>query len=136
MGFRGLLITGIFTLWHKGNLIPRCLCNPEKLHSKETVGKLKSLLKKNSITSFVFFKIISHAQNNTNTWCIVRIGIYLFLNLQRPEKWLQTVLNERTNAAWCYQSQYITIWFLITVGTVLLMYMHCSKSLKLSKPYT
>lgn len=46
MGFRGLLITGIFTLWHKRNLIPRCLCNPEKLQSKETLGKLKSLLKK------------------------------------------------------------------------------------------
>lgn len=36
MGFRGLLITaGILKCWHQGNVIPHCLCNPEKLHSKE-----------------------------------------------------------------------------------------------------
>lgn len=35
-GFRGLLIiTGILTSWHQGNVIPHCLCNPEKLCSKE-----------------------------------------------------------------------------------------------------
>ena len=39
VGFRGLLITtGILTSWHQGNVIPQCLCNPEKLHSKETLS--------------------------------------------------------------------------------------------------
>lgn len=37
-GFQGFLLitTGILTSWHQGNVIPHCLCNPEKLHSKET----------------------------------------------------------------------------------------------------
>lgn len=31
-----LIITGILTSWHQGNVIPHCLCNPENLRSKET----------------------------------------------------------------------------------------------------
>ena len=44
VGFRGLLITtGILTSWHQGNVIPQRLCNPEKLHSKETPSVSQSV---------------------------------------------------------------------------------------------
>lgn len=43
MGFSGLLITGILMSWHQGNVIPHCLCNPEKLRSSQSVRKLRAV---------------------------------------------------------------------------------------------
>lgn len=58
--------------WHQGNVIPHCLCNPEKLCSKEThsVKKLNTLfystLRRQNVTHSEIFILTRITDNTSN----------------------------------------------------------------------